>query len=70
MLPRPLPVDQAAPGFGETEKSYAVHLALWAKVNWRLIVVYTVASGVFLYGLFNWLVPVQWHESPFFSLFS
>lgn len=47
-----------------------LYLSLWARMGWRMTVVYTAASAVFLYGLFNWLVPVQWYESPFFSLFS
>ena len=46
-----------------------LYLSLWAKMNWRITVVYTGGCAVFLYGLFNWLVPVQWYQSPFFSLF-
>jgi hypothetical protein len=32
-------------------------------------VLYTAVSATVLYLLFNLVVPVLWHESPFFSLF-
>jgi hypothetical protein len=48
----------------------ALYLRLWGKVGWGLIVVYTAVSGIVLYVLFNLVVPVLWHESPFFSLFN
>ncbi len=48
----------------------ALYLRLWAGVAWWLTGVYTLASAVMLYVLFNLVVPVMWHESPFFSLFN
>ena len=48
----------------------ALYLRIWGKFGWRLIAVYTACSGIFLYVLFNMIVPVMWHESPFFSLMS
>lgn len=46
-----------------------LYLRLWGKAGWIPIAVYTVASGAFLYLLFNLVVPVLWYESPYFSLF-
>ncbi len=48
----------------------ALYLVLWARMGWRLTVIYTVGSAVFLYVLFNRVVPVQWYESPFLTLFA
>jgi hypothetical protein len=48
----------------------ALYLKVWGKFGWRLIAVYTGASATFLYVLFNMIVPVMWHESPFYSLFN
>jgi hypothetical protein len=48
----------------------ALYLKIWGKYGWRLITPYVIASGVFLYTLFNVIVPVMWHESPFYALFN
>ena len=48
----------------------ALYLKIWGKFGWRLITVYTGACATFLYVLFNVIVPVMWHESPFYSLFN
>lgn len=48
----------------------AAYLKVWGKFGWRLIAVYTGACATFLYVLFNVIVPVMWHESPFYSLFN
>jgi putative tricarboxylic transport membrane protein len=48
----------------------ALYLRVWGKVGWRLTLVYTAVSAAVLYLLFNLVVPVLWHESPFFSLFN
>ncbi|MFT5439026.1 MAG: putative tricarboxylic transport membrane protein [Alphaproteobacteria bacterium] len=48
----------------------ALYLRVWGKVGWRLTLVYTAVSAAVLYLLFNMVVPVLWHESPFFSLFN
>jgi TctA family transporter len=47
----------------------ALYLHFWGKVSWRLNVLYTAVSATVLYLLFNLVVPVLWHESPFFPLF-
>lgn len=46
-----------------------LYLRLWAAAGWRTIAIYTVSCGVFLYLLFNLVVPVVWYDSPFFTLF-
>ena len=48
----------------------ALYLRIWGGFGWRLIAPYVLASAVFLYVLFNMIVPVLWYESPFFSLFN
>jgi hypothetical protein len=45
-----------------------LYLWIWGGFGWRMIGVYTAASAAFLYVLFNEIVPVAWHESPFFSI--
>ncbi len=46
----------------------ALYLRYWGKFGPTLIGIYTAASAAFLYLLFNEIVPVAWHESPFFEL--
>ncbi|MPY70260.1 MAG: tricarboxylate transporter [Alphaproteobacteria bacterium] len=48
----------------------ALYLRIWGRAGWALVAAYTFGSGVVLYLLFNLVVPVLWHESPFFSLFT
>ena len=48
----------------------ALYLKIWGDFGWRVITPYVIASGVFLYMLFNVIVPVMWHESPFYALFN
>jgi TctA family transporter len=48
----------------------ALYLRRWGKAGWGLTALYTAVSGIVLYVLFNLVVPVLWHESPFFSLFN
>jgi putative tricarboxylic transport membrane protein len=47
-----------------------LYLRYWAKVGWLTTAIYTAVSGAVLYLLFDLVVPVHWHESPFFSLFN
>ena len=47
-----------------------LYLKIWGNFEWRLIAAYTAASALFLYVLFNLIVPVMWHESPFYALFN
>jgi hypothetical protein len=47
-----------------------LYLRLWGGYGWKIVGLYTTAAAVFLYFLFNEIVPVVWHESPFFSLLS
>jgi TctA family transporter len=47
-----------------------LYLKFWGHYGWKMISIYTAASAVFLYVLFNEIVPVVWHESPFYSLMS
>ncbi len=48
----------------------ALYLIVWARADWRLIVVYVAGCAGILYVLFNLVVPVLWYESPFFRLFN
>jgi NADH:ubiquinone oxidoreductase subunit 6 (subunit J) len=47
----------------------AAYLRIWGKEDWKTIVLYTIGAGIVLYVLFSLVVPVMWHESPFFELF-
>jgi hypothetical protein len=46
----------------------ALYLYFWGDFGWRMIGTYVASAAVFLYVLFNEVVPVLWYESPFFSL--
>jgi len=46
----------------------ALYLKFWGRFGWKMISIYTIASAGFLYLLFNEIVPVMWHESPWFSV--
>jgi len=47
-----------------------LYLKIWGGFGWRVIALYTAGAAGFLYLLFNEIVPVMWHESPWFSVFS
>ncbi len=47
-----------------------LYLLIWGKAPPWIAALYTVACAVILYIVFNLVVPVLWHESPFFELFS
>ena len=45
------------------------YVRIWGKEDWKTVALYTAGCGAVLYLLFNLVVPVMWHESPFYSLF-
>jgi len=47
-----------------------LYLKFWGNYGWKIIGIYTSSAAAFLYVLFNEIVPVVWHESPFFSVLS
>lgn len=48
----------------------ALYLLIWGKAKPWIVALYTLGCAVVLYVIFNLVVPVLWHESPFFELFS
>ena len=44
-----------------------LYLRYWGKFSWRLAVPYAAIAGVFLYVMFEWVVPILWHQSLLFG---
>lgn len=44
-----------------------LYLVYWGKYSWRLAVPYAAVAGIFLYLMFEWVVPVMWHQSLLFG---
>jgi hypothetical protein len=44
-----------------------LYLRYWAKYSWRLAITYAAVSGGFIYGMFEWVVPILWHRSLLFG---
>jgi putative tricarboxylic transport membrane protein len=42
----------------------ALYLKFWGNYGWKVILYYTVGATVFLWVMFNEIVPVLWYEPP------
>ena len=41
----------------------AGYLVVWGRYGWKVVLPYAVGVWAFMYGLFEWLVPVVWYRS-------
>ena len=41
-----------------------LYLKFWGKFGRKVITIYVVSSAIFLYVMFNEIVPVLWYEPP------